>query len=75
MKIIITIVMLLGVTSCVTIKAPDDLVSDTVKAGTDVYDTVRVKCLMMVHRLQNEFLHMSIESPLVKESGILVFNA
>ena len=33
--------MLLGVSSCVTIEAPDDLVSDTVKAGTDVYDTVK----------------------------------
>ena len=41
MKIIILGVILFGVTSCVTIKAPDDLVSDTVKAGTDVYDTVK----------------------------------
>ena len=35
--------MLLGITGCVTIEAPDDLVSDTVKAGTDVYDTVKDK--------------------------------
>jgi len=41
MKIIINIVLLLAIASCVTIEAPDDLVSDTVKAGTDVYDTVK----------------------------------
>ena len=43
MKIIIYIVILLAVISCVTVKAFDDLVSDTVKAGIDVYDFVKDK--------------------------------
>ena len=41
MKYIIFSVMLLGLAGCISIEAPDTLVSDSVKAGKDVYHSVK----------------------------------